>query len=115
MSAIRQCGLIPSLLLAFACSETAPTTPIRRLTLEPGVRLAADATIRYLPIEGGCWAVDVAGTRYEPVNLGSSFQVDGLRVRVVLHEEPGLMSVCMFGQIVTLDSIARRASALPRR
>jgi len=46
--------------------------------LEPDVQ--GDGTVRFDPIEGGCWLIDSGDTTYDPMNLAEEFRVDGLRV-----------------------------------
>jgi len=99
---------LPTLLLASllaGCGSAAPT-PSDLTPIGTGQVLAVDATIRLMPFEHACWAIETApGRRFEPVNLGTSFRRQGLAVHVVLHDAVGITSTCMFGPAVTVDSI----------
>ncbi len=87
--------------LVAACSSSA--APLENKGPEPS---GMAATVRYLDVEGGCWAVDAAdGVRYEPINLPAAFRQDGKKVKIVLRERSDLASVCMVGRIVELVSI----------
>ncbi len=73
--------------------------------LEPDVQ--ADGTVRFDPIEGGCWLIDSGGTTYDPVTLAEEFRVDGLRVHFeatlpsdMAHFCPGVIIA-----ITTIESI----------
>lgn len=95
-----------------------PTPPELYVATLRFVRLPPDAFridghVRFLNVEGGCWAIDAAdGTRYEPVNLPAEFQVDGLPVRAALKPRPDRVSICMVGEIVEVLSIRRRIDAI---
>jgi len=66
----------------------------------------ANATVQFIPIEGGCWVLEPdAGGRYEPINLPARYQIDGLRVYVRFSEAHNVGSVCMVGTLVTIDEI----------
>ena len=93
-----------SLLLA-ACGD-GPSDPPMAREIPPGQVVTTDATIRLLPLEGGCWVIEVApDQRYEPVNLSPGFRTDGLKVRAVLRDAPNNASTCMVGPLVFVDSI----------
>jgi len=68
-----------------------------------------DATVQFVNLEGGCWAlVADATTRYEPIGLPSEFRVDGLRVRATLRHRPDMASICMIAPLAEVLSISRR-------
>jgi hypothetical protein len=67
-----------------------------------------NATVEFVELEGGCWAIKVGNVRNQPTNLGSDFKHDGLAVRVVLKEVQGMASVCQIGPMVEIVSIQRR-------
>lgn len=74
--------------------------------LEPDERQLL-GTIRFLPIEGGCWVIDARdNVRYEPIGLPEAFRVDGRGVIVTLLQRPDVGSYCMVGRIVEVISIA---------
>ena len=98
-------GLTATLIAACSSSSNIPTdqTP----PLGSNQILTTNATIRFVNMEGGCWAIETApGTRYEPVNLAAGFQTDGLQVRVVLRDAPNAYGVCQMAPYVTIDSIS---------
>lgn len=95
--------------LALACAGNNP------LAVGPsGPPLAADhvlatnATIRYVGIEGGCWAIVTPQGEYEPEGLPPQFRVDGLKVYAVVRGDPTAVSTCMFAPSVTVDSVRTR-------
>ncbi|MHB1312919.1 MAG: hypothetical protein ACYC3L_12960 [Gemmatimonadaceae bacterium] len=62
-------------------------------------------TVRFMPVEGGCWAIQTdPRTAYEPTNLPVTFRTDGLRVRFAAGPSR-YGSFCMVGTLVDLDSI----------
>jgi hypothetical protein len=100
----------PALIVAclVACTSSDPFLADPAPPLAPGQVLATDATIRFVDIEGGCWAIqNAAGQLYEPINLSRGFRTDGLSVRVVLRGAPDATSICMIGPLVTIDSVSR--------
>jgi hypothetical protein len=87
-------------LLASSGCELAATDPA-----VPGIT----ATVTYLDVEGGCWALTTrSGKRYEPLHLPPAFRQDGLRVAVTLRQRPDVGSFCMVGQVVEVTSIRVR-------
>jgi hypothetical protein len=86
-------------LLAVGCNSQQAFAP------GPGV----DATVRFAStVEGGCWSVATTTQVYEPVDLPTSFRIDGLAVHVVLRDAPDWGSICMIGPLVHVDSIRTR-------
>lgn len=78
--------------LGFACAS--PT----------GVTIT-DATV----VRRGCWLLATGGDKYyQPVDLPSAFQVNGLAVRVVFREALDWGSVCMMGPMVHVEEIRVR-------
>ena len=70
--------------------------------LEPDVQ--GDGTVRFDPIEGGCWVIDSGGETYDPVNLSDELKVDGLRVRFEAELRADMAHFCP-GVIIELTSI----------
>ena len=66
--------------------------------------VSTDATVRFVAIEGGCWAIQTPDGDYEPANLPESYRVTGLRVHVVLRGSR-MGSFCMIAPVVTVDSV----------
>ena len=94
--------------LALAC-ETAQPTPIGPASpLRPGQVVSADATVRFVDMEGGCWALDTPQGRYEPLGLPTAYKRDGLRVAVVLRGPDGGATICQMAPLALVDSIHTR-------
>jgi hypothetical protein len=73
-----------------------------------GEVVTTEATVRLLPVEGGCWVLSTATGRYQPVNLPDAYKSDGKAVRVVMRGATDMMSVCQVGPLVHVDSISAR-------
>ena len=101
-------------LVLFAAGVAAACEGHEPLSVGPGEALAADqvlatnATVRYVGLEGGCWALVTARGEYQPMALASQFRVDGLAVYAVVRGAPTAVSVCMIAPAVTVDSIRAR-------
>ena len=65
-------------------------------------------TVRFLNVEGGCWALDICDRRLEPINLDDSYKVDGLPVIATVRAENDKISICMIGQFVSVLDIHKR-------
>ena len=93
---------------ALACGggqkELAPSGP----ELAANQVLATNATIRFVDLEGGCWALVTSAGSYEPIGLPQEFRKDGLAVYAVANGAPDAVSVCQMAPLVTLDSIRAR-------
>ena len=95
-------GLVIS---AATCSSVADIPPLYQSSPDT---LAIDATVQFLNIEGGCWALTLSSaTRLEPLNLPADFRVDGLKVRATITGTKAA-SVCMIGPVVELLAIQRQ-------
>jgi hypothetical protein len=65
-------------------------------------------TLRFISMEGGFYGVfGDDGQRYDPLNLASAFQVDGLRVRIRAHIEKGAATTRMWGKIIRILKIKK--------
>lgn len=96
--------LLPALLLltGLAC-HNAPD-----LTEPPAPELRLEATVTYVPLEGGFYGlVTDDGARYLPLNLDDAFRRDGLRVRAE-GTVADVATIQMWGTPVRLTAIARR-------
>ena len=91
-------------LFALACE--APVVPGDRASLT-GPQ-AANATVKFIPVEGGCWAIEVQGARYEPVGLPAELLQDGLAIQVWFRPATDLASYCMVAPLVRVDSARAR-------
>ena len=64
-------------------------------------------TVQFMSLEGGFFAIrGDDGVTYDPTNLASPFQRNGLRVRFEARIRRDLVGVHMVGPIVDLISIA---------
>lgn len=71
--------------------------------VEPDVQ--ATGTVRFDPIEGGCWLIQTSDATYDPVDLAEPFRVDGLRVRFEAELRSDLAHFCP-GVIIEITSIS---------
>ncbi len=90
--------------LGCADASTEPAGPLRSL----GPSFGIEATVRFVPIEGGCWALDTPRGRYEPIGLPPEFRVDGKTVYVTLRPATNAGSYCMLAPLVRIDKIRER-------
>lgn len=65
------------------------------------------ATVRHLQLEGGCWALETKSGRVQPIDLPEEYKQDGLKVKVVLRDAGGAMSVCQIGPMKRVERISR--------
>ncbi len=68
-------------------------------------RIEGQGIIEYVDVEGGCWRIVHDGENYEPVNLNSRFQQDGLEVEFKASLATNQVSVCQVGTLITLSEI----------
>lgn len=65
-------------------------------------------TIEFVNIEGGCWRiVTEEGKNYEPVNLPSRFQEDGIKVEFEGTLAEDRVSTCQVGTLIDISDIER--------
>lgn len=77
---------------------TAGARPVREVT----------ATVRYIGLEGGFFAlIGDDGVTYDPTRLDPAFARDGLRVRARLQVRDDLVGTHMVGPIVDVVEISR--------
>jgi hypothetical protein len=70
----------------------------------PGV--AGTGTVKYINLEGGFYGiVGDDGQSYDPINLASDFQQDGLRIRFEARTRSDLANVHMWGTLIEIISI----------
>ncbi len=55
------------------------------------------ATVRYIQINMGFWALDANGQKYEVLNMPPQLQQDGKKTRVWIQEKKGMASIHMYG------------------
>jgi len=63
--------------------------------------------VRLVDVEGGCWVIETAQGRVQPIHLPNAYRKDGLRVKVVLSDAPAMMSACQVGELKKVESIER--------
>jgi|ERR1051325_11273830 hypothetical protein len=104
----RQIPPIPLIgALVLACASHRALGP--GSALGPDQTLSIDATVRFdRTVEGGCWSLATTNGTYEPVDLPSTFRVDGQPVHVALRDAPGWASICMIAPLVHVASIQAR-------
>jgi hypothetical protein len=103
--------LLPLLLLGACSTEvTSVSYPMTDPgpTLPADQRMVADGTIRFVNVEGGCWALATAAGYYEPAGLPPTLRRDGQNVRAWYHAATDLGSICMIAPIVHIDSAVAR-------
>ena len=66
------------------------------------------ATVRFVQVETGCWVLETAEGRVQPVNLPEAFRRDGLAVEVELRDAGDMMSACQVGPLKHVVHIAER-------
>ncbi len=105
-SSVRHASLICFAAMLVACAK--PLGPLQSWRSGPALdvnqTLRTNATVRFVAVEGGCWAIQTPGGDYEAVNLPETFRVNGLRVNVVLRGTRAV-TPCQIAAPVTLDSI----------
>ena len=80
--------------------------PVIDTTMSTKGAISGTGTIRFMDFEGGFYGIVADdGQRYDPGRLEEVFQQDGLRVRFVVREMKGVMSVRMWGRLVELIRI----------
>ncbi|HUL04645.1 MAG TPA: hypothetical protein VLV16_15590 [Gemmatimonadales bacterium] len=68
-----------------------------------------DAVVHYVNVEGGCWTIHVDPNQvYQPLNLPTEFEHDGLAVRVEFQQRNDMATYCMVGPVVQILSIHTR-------
>ena len=90
-------AIVPILIALAACTSTTPGAPTM-----------VDGTVRHVDVEGGCWIIETAHGRVQPIDLPERFRVDGMAVRVTLREAPDMMSVCQLAPLRHVQTITAR-------
>lgn len=71
-------------------------------------RRGEPATVRFVNVETGCWALELGTQRVQPLDLPDAFKKDGLAVMVELRDAPDMMSVCQVGPLKHVEHIEKR-------
>ena len=62
--------------------------------------------IIYMDIEGGFYGIKGDdGNNYDPVNLSSEYQRDGIRIKASITFEKNVSSIRMWGKIIRINQI----------
>lgn len=77
-------------------------------TTAPASSNREDATVRFVDVETGCWALDTAAGRVQPIDLPEAFRKDGLAVSVELRDAPDMMSTCQVGALKHVEHIEEK-------
>jgi hypothetical protein len=95
--------------LACGHDKSAPLGPLAPAgpVLPSDQVLTTNATVRFLDLESGCWALETEVGTYQPTSLPTAFRRNGLEVRVAVRGTR-LLSFCQIGQVVTVDTIRLR-------
>lgn len=64
-------------------------------------------TIRFVDIEGGCWLIEAASERIQPLDLSREFMIDGLSVVFAVRDAPGVLTTCQAGIPMYVHSMRR--------
>lgn len=78
------------------------------LTSSQDAELHFEGEVTYMEIEGGFWAIKMDDETYDPTNLPSEFQKDGLDVTVSANHAKNRVSHRMVGPIIRIVDITRR-------
>jgi hypothetical protein len=98
-------AVLPILIAIAACTADKPGAPS---SARSGETAEVEGTVRHVAVEGGCWIIETAQGRVQPVDLPERFRVEGLAVRVTLRDAPDIVSVCQVGTLKHLDAVTAR-------
>ena len=104
MIRVRQ-AILPILIAIASCTADKPGAPS---SARSGESAEVEGIVRHVAVEGGCWTIETAQGRVQPVELPERFRVDGMAVRVTLRDAPDVMSVCQLGPLKHLEAINPR-------
>ncbi len=94
--------------LLFILLVAVTITQCNDLTSSQDAELYFEGEVTYMEIEGGFWAIETSDETYEPTNLPSEFQKDGLDVTVSANIEENMGSIRMVGPIIRIVDITKR-------
>ena len=108
MRRVTRCSAVSVLVAVMACGHTEPLGPLQSwhggAPLDVNEVVRTEATVRFINIEGGCWALQTPRGDYEPFGLPERYRVNGLRVHVVIRGAR-MGSFCAIAPIVSIDSV----------
>ena len=91
--------------LAAACSSEEPSRILDPAPLPPADQsIGVDATVEFVSLEGGCWALRTGVGYYEPMGLPVGLRKHGQQVRVWISQAGDVASVCQIAPLVRVDS-----------
>jgi hypothetical protein len=102
--------LLPLILLA-ACGKNGDdwVTPPSSNTETVGSSITIVGVVHRSPLEGGFYVIRGSdGVTYDPTNLPSEFQKDGLAVEAVARRRTKMLGIHQVGPIVELERIRAR-------
>ena len=103
MSRFWKYGLVA--VLTVACRSEEPSRMLDPASLPPADRsIGVDATVEFVSLEGGCWALRTDDGYYEPMGLPAELRNNGQRVRAWISQAGEVASVCQIAPIVRVDS-----------
>jgi len=71
-----------------------------------GKAVSGTGTVKFVDLEGGFYGiVGDDGKQYDPINLGQTYQKDGLRIRFRAKIRQDIASIHMWGTIIELTKI----------
>lgn len=92
--------------IAFVALALMAVLFLQSCTTENDDAVKVTGTVVFLSFEGGFYGIKGDdGRNYDPTNLPQEFRKDGLRIRFVAKELPGMASVYMWGTIVEIVAI----------
>lgn len=94
--------------LLFILLVAVTITQCNDLKSSQDAELYFEGEVTYMEIEGGFWAIETSDETYEPTNLPSEFQKDGLDVTVSANIEENMGSIRMVGPIIRIVDITKR-------
>jgi hypothetical protein len=90
------------LILAAGCGAC---TPGGKEEMAPRQESEILATVRFNPVEGGCWILESSSGAMEPTTLDEPFRKENLRVAIRVTPLPSAATICQAGRVVRIDSI----------
>jgi hypothetical protein len=81
---------------------------IQRVPILPKGGATLSATVKFVPIEGGCWMLDTKRGLFSAPDLPKEFRVDGVKVTARVHLAESTAHYCPMGNgIVVVSSVTR--------
>jgi len=96
---------LPILIAIAACTASQSGAPT---SARSGETAEVEGTVRKVDVEGGCWIIETAQGRVQPIDLPERFYVDGLAVRVTLQDAPDRVSSCQLGPLKHVVAVTAR-------